>query len=276
MGNSQSADISEQEAASISKVTGFTKSQIQKIYHRSVVLVLSEPSPSTIHPVWRIPGVRNIFSDSFNLIGSQRAFWIEMIYSQSRNSLWTHLRKELSIYSCQLKKNQNVILQNFVLCWLIFNQPMKKPPTKCPIQDRFPTSFTPLRTTIIPESILGYVKFSQISACGGQIWTQAWLMLHEIELVKPIKAVSKAKLVFHLFDSNKSGKISKGEILDVLRYMVGANIGAENLEAIAERCLVEVRFGSNSEPAILYIGYMLPPAICYPYRYNLFKLQGRH
>ena len=53
-------------------------------------------------------------------------------------------------------------------------------------------------------------------------------------------AVSKARLVFHLFDSNKSGKISKGEILDVLRYMVGANIGAENLEAIAERCLVEV------------------------------------
>lgn len=34
MGNSQSADISEQEAASISKLTGFTKSQIQKIYHR--------------------------------------------------------------------------------------------------------------------------------------------------------------------------------------------------------------------------------------------------
>ena len=66
--------------------------------------------------------------------------------------------------------------------------------------------------------------------------------------VQPDKAVSKAKLVFHLFDSNKSGKISKGEILDVLRYMVGANIGAENLEAIAERCLVEVRFGSNAEP----------------------------
>ena len=79
---------------------------------------------------------------------------------------------------------------------------------------------------------------------------------HEIESVKPIKAVSKAKLVFHLFDSNKSGKISKGEILDVLRYMVGANIGAENLEAIAERCLVEVRFGSNSELAIYNIGYM--------------------
>ena len=39
MGNSQSADISEQEAASISKLTGFTKSQIQKIYHRLVVLV---------------------------------------------------------------------------------------------------------------------------------------------------------------------------------------------------------------------------------------------
>ena len=61
-------------------------------------------------------------------------------------------------------------------------------------------------------------------------------------VVKPVQAISKAKLVFHLFDSNKSGKISKGEILDVLRYMVGANIGAENLEAIAERCLVEVRF----------------------------------
>jgi len=72
----------------------------------------------------------------------------------------------------------------------------------------------------------------------------------------PNSAVSKAKLVFHLFDSNKSGKISKGEILDVLRYMVGANIGAENLEAIAERCLVEVRFGSNSELAIYNIGYM--------------------
>ena len=38
--------------------------------------------------------------------------------------------------------------------------------------------------------------------------------------------------------------------------MVGANIGAENLEAIAERCLVEVRFGDDSEPAIYNIGYM--------------------
>ena len=97
---------------------------------------------------------------------------------------------------------------------------MKKPLTKCPIQDRL-SHFLPPK----PD----FPKW-------GKFWVQ------------PDKAVSKAKLVFHLFDSNKSGKISKGEILDVLRYMVGANIGAENLEAIAERCLVEVRFGSNAEP----------------------------
>ena len=99
-----------------------------------------------------------------------------------------------------------------------------------------PTSFTPIRTA---------VRSGQFRPAAVRFGRR-----YEIELVKPFKAVSKARLVFHLFDSNKSGKISKGEILDVLRYMVGANIGAENLEAIAERCLVEVRFGSNSEPAI--------------------------
>ena len=45
----------------------------------------------------------------------------------------------------------------------------------------------------------------------------------------PNSGYSKAKLVFLLFDANNSGKISKAEILDVLRYMVGANIGGENL-----------------------------------------------
>ena len=65
-------------------------------------------------------------------------------------------------------------------------------------------------------------------------------------MVKVFKKVSgilkKAKLVFHLFDSNHGGTISKTEVLDVLRYMVGTNIGNENLGAIAERVMVEGSF----------------------------------
>merc|ERR1712147_29782 len=55
----------------------------------------------------------------------------------------------------------------------------------------------------------------------------------------PNSGVNKAKLVFHLFDSNHGGTVSKTEVLDVLRYMVGTNIGNENLDAIAERVMVE-------------------------------------
>ena len=45
-----------------------------------------------------------------------------------------------------------------------------------------------------------------------------------------------------MFDSNHGGTISKTEVLDVLRYMVGTNIGNENLGAIAERVMVEGSF----------------------------------
>merc|ERR1712189_108836 len=55
----------------------------------------------------------------------------------------------------------------------------------------------------------------------------------------PNSSVNKVKLVFHLFDSNHGGTISKTEVLDVLRYMVGTNIGGDNLSQIAERVMVE-------------------------------------
>ena len=84
MGNSQSADISEQEAASISKLTGFTKSQIQKIYHRCVTYTYFDcgnyrRGKTEIH--------LNFCKDLFNLTVNQRAFSIEMIYWPSQNLL---------------------------------------------------------------------------------------------------------------------------------------------------------------------------------------------
>lgn len=44
--------------------------------------------------------------------------------------------------------------------------------------------------------------------------------------------------------------------------MVGANIGAENLEAIAERCLVEVTF-TDSNPRIQPIFRRVSPKTMY-------------
>jgi len=49
----------------------------------------------------------------------------------------------------------------------------------------------------------------------------------------------KLQFVFSLYDIDKDGKISKAELLQVLRLMVGSNINHEQLSHIAERTILE-------------------------------------
>merc|ERR1712131_162561 len=55
----------------------------------------------------------------------------------------------------------------------------------------------------------------------------------------PNSAVSKIRLVFRLFDMSNNGTISKQEILEILRFMLGDHIDAQNLSAIADRVMME-------------------------------------
>jgi len=49
----------------------------------------------------------------------------------------------------------------------------------------------------------------------------------------------KLQFAFQIYDIDSDGYISKQELLDLLRMMVGANINDEQLEIIADRTLAE-------------------------------------
>lgn len=57
----------------------------------------------------------------------------------------------------------------------------------------------------------------------------------------PNSRVAKTGLVFDIFDKDKSGRLTRNELLDILRLMVGKNISEEQLYAIAERAIVEAK-----------------------------------
>ncbi|XP_028680362.1 calcineurin B homologous protein 2 [Erpetoichthys calabaricus] len=50
---------------------------------------------------------------------------------------------------------------------------------------------------------------------------------------------SKLKFAFQLYDQDKDGKISRAELLQVLRMMVGVEVTDEQLESIADRTIQE-------------------------------------
>lgn len=52
---------------------------------------------------------------------------------------------------------------------------------------------------------------------------------------------NKLKFVFSIYDYDHNNKISKKELLDVLKLLVGSNISQEQLAQIAERTLQESR-----------------------------------
>ncbi|KAK6470666.1 calcineurin B homologous protein 2 isoform X1 [Huso huso] len=57
---------------------------------------------------------------------------------------------------------------------------------------------------------------------------------------EPINSrVNKLKFAFQLYDQDKDGKISKSELLQVLRMMVGVQVTEEQLESITDRTIQE-------------------------------------
>lgn len=58
---------------------------------------------------------------------------------------------------------------------------------------------------------------------------------------------SKLKLAFQLYDQDKDGKISRVEMLQVLRMMVGIQVTDDQLESITDRTIQEAdRDGDNA------------------------------
>nr|XP_034972756.1 calcineurin B homologous protein 2-like isoform X2 [Zootoca vivipara] len=51
--------------------------------------------------------------------------------------------------------------------------------------------------------------------------------------------LSKLKFAFQLYDQDKDGKISRAEILQVLRMMIGIEVTDEQLESITDRTIQE-------------------------------------
>ncbi|XP_020642682.1 calcineurin B homologous protein 2 [Pogona vitticeps] len=51
--------------------------------------------------------------------------------------------------------------------------------------------------------------------------------------------LSKLKFAFQLYDQDKDGKISRAELLEVLRMMVGIQVTDEHLESITDRTIQE-------------------------------------
>ncbi|XP_033014503.1 calcineurin B homologous protein 2-like [Lacerta agilis] len=59
--------------------------------------------------------------------------------------------------------------------------------------------------------------------------------------------LSKMKFAFQLYDQDKDGKISRAEILQVLRMMIGIEVTDEQLESITDRTIQEAdKDGDNA------------------------------
>jgi calcineurin B family protein 1 len=57
---------------------------------------------------------------------------------------------------------------------------------------------------------------------------------------EPHSKENKLKFLFGVYDRDKDGRISKPELLAILRMLVGSNIPEEQMNAIAERTIAEL------------------------------------
>lgn len=62
----------------------------------------------------------------------------------------------------------------------------------------------------------------------------------------------KLKFIFDVYDRDKDNKISKAELMSILGLLVGANLPEEQLNAIAERTIIELGPDSEIEAGISY------------------------
>lgn len=68
----------------------------------------------------------------------------------------------------------------------------------------------------------------------------------------PNSRLGKTKLVFDVFDRSGTGRVTREELLEILRLMVGSNISEDQLMAIAERAIVEAKqnLDGKQEPGL--------------------------
>nr|XP_056701720.1 calcineurin B homologous protein 2-like [Euleptes europaea] len=83
----------------------------------------------------------------------------------------------------------------------------------------------------------------------GRETTDFRMFVHVLAHFRPVEGtegseninsrLSKLKFAFQLYDQDKDGKISRGELLQVLRMMIGIQVTDEQLESITDRTIQE-------------------------------------
>lgn len=103
-----------------------------------------------------------------------------------------------------------------------------------PLADRIVDLFLPNHVNDSTSAQCKFLKFCEILAhfrpCNSK--------------TKEIDAnsrISKTRLVFDTFDRDRNGRVTREELLEILRLMVGSNISEDQLTAIAERAIVEAK-----------------------------------
>jgi len=103
-----------------------------------------------------------------------------------------------------------------------------------PLADRIVDLFLPTNASDSSSTQCKFLKFCEILAhfrpCNSKTKDE-----------DPNSRISKTRLIFNTFDRDHNSRVTRDELLEILRLMVGTNIGEDQLVAIAERAIVEAK-----------------------------------
>lgn len=114
-----------------------------------------------------------------------------------------------------------------------------------PLADRIVDLFLPHHSQGAESSKCTFLKFCEILAHFRPTNSKT-------KTKDPNSPIEKTKLVFDVFDRTNTGRVTREELLEVLRLMVGSNISEDQLMAIAERAIVEAKqnLDGKQEPGL--------------------------
>jgi len=114
-----------------------------------------------------------------------------------------------------------------------------------PLADRIVDLFLPQHSQGADSSQCTFLKFCEILAHFRPTNSKT-------KERDPNSRMEKTKLVFEVFDKTNTGRVTREELLEVLRLMVGSNISEDQLMAIAERAIVEAKqnLDGKNEPGL--------------------------
>jgi len=114
-----------------------------------------------------------------------------------------------------------------------------------PLAERIVDLFLPQHSQSLEATQCTFMKFCEILAHFRPTNSKT-------KEKDPNSRTGKTKLVFDVFDKANSGRVTREELLEVLRLMVGTNISEEQLAAIAERAIVEAKqnLDGKNEPGL--------------------------